>query len=82
MCVGQNMKENFNHSDALGYCTLDAFELKVMYVCLHFRVYIFVLYICIGTCIYIYICTYIYIYNIYIYDHINVCGVQHEADFQ
>ena len=69
MCVGQNMKENFNNSDALGYCTLDVFEIKVMYVCLHLRVYTFVLYIHVYVHIYTHMYAHVFIY-IYIYMYI------------
>jgi len=50
----------------LGDGTLDAFELKVIYVCLHVRIYIFVLYIYLYVHIYIYIYTYMYILCVWV----------------
>ena len=66
------MKESLNNSDTLGDGTLDAFELDSIYVCLHVRIYIFVLYVS--------ICTYIHIY-IHICTS-YVCGPKYEGEFQ
>jgi len=70
----------FNNSDTLADGTLNAFELNLIYVCLHVRIYIFVLYISICAHRYPSICTYVYIY-MYMYTY-YVFGVEHEEDFQ
>jgi len=56
---GQKMKETFKKFDTSGDGTLDAFELKVMFMCVNIRICICD--ICIYLYIYIHICIYMYL---------------------